>query len=168
MSLAEERQARAQFVEPCERPGGRFSLASGTTSVVEFCELVRSNLLASLSHLEAERGHASLALMLADSALRVERPMWACGAADAHRARARALLTLHDSARAMHDLAVTTGSSLTPPREADSLFAALGASSDRTRFAAVADSTRHAVQRCTQERRQRNVAHADSARFGMR
>ena len=168
MSLDEERQARAQVAEPCERPAGRFSLMSGTGWVVQFCDLVRSNGLASLSHLEAERGHASLALTLADSALRARRPLWACGAADAHRARARALLMLGDSTRALQDLAVATGQSLVPPREADSLLKALGSSSVRARFAVVADSARHVVQRCMQGSRQRNAAHADSARFGVR
>jgi hypothetical protein len=168
MSLDEERQARAQLAERCERPAGRFSLVSGTTWVVQFCDLVRSNGLASLSRLEAERGHASLALTLADSALRTRRPLWACGGAEAHRARARALLMLGDSARAVHDLAIATGQSLAPPREADSLLAALGSSADRARFAAVTDSVRRSVQRCAQERRQRDAAHADSARFGVR
>ena len=168
MSLAEERQARTQLVEPCERPGGRFSLSSSTTWVVQFCELVKSNLLASLSRLEAERGHASLALALADSALRAGRPLWACGAADAHRARADALLMLGDSARAAHDLAIATGWSLAPPREADSLLAAFGTSSDRARFAAVADSAGRSVRRCIQKRLQWKAAHADSARFGVR
>jgi hypothetical protein len=168
MSLDEERQARAQLTEPCARPAGRFSLASGTTWVVQFCELVKSNRLASLAQLEAERGHASLALTLADSALSARRPSWACGAADAHRARARALLMLGDSVRAASALAIATGHSLVTPREADSLLTALGSSSDRARFMAVADSTRHAVQRCTQERRQRNAARADSAKFGVR
>jgi hypothetical protein len=75
---------------------------------------------------------------------------------------------LDDSARALPDLAIATGQSLAPPREVDSLLTALGTSSDRTRFAAVADSARHAVQRCAQEWRQRNAAHADSATFGVR
>jgi hypothetical protein len=168
MTLAEERQAREQLMESCARPAGRFSLTSGTTRVVQFCELVRSNLLASLAHLEVERGHASLALALSDSALRARRPLWACGAADAHRARARALLMLGDSARAVLDLAAATGQSLAPPRQADSLLAALGKSSDRARFAAVADSARLTVLRCVQARRPRDAAHADSARFGVR
>jgi hypothetical protein len=168
MSLTEERQARAQLAEPCGRPAGRYSLASGTTWVVQFCELVRSNLLASLSQLEAERGHASLALALADSALHARRPLWACAFADAHRARARALLMLGDSARAVQDLAIATGQSLVPPREAESLLAALGSSSGRARYAAVADSTRRSVQQCAQDRRQRDAAHADSMRFGVR
>jgi hypothetical protein len=168
MSLAEERQARVQLAERCDRPGGRFSLSAGTTWVVQFCELVRSNLLASLSRLETERGHASLGLVLADSALRVPRPQWACSAANVHRARAGALLTLGDSARALLDLAVATGQSLAPPREADSLLAALGTASDRARFLAVADSARKVVRRCAQEGRQRNTAHADSARLGVR
>ncbi|HEX7981564.1 MAG TPA: zf-HC2 domain-containing protein [Gemmatimonadaceae bacterium] len=168
MSLDEERQARAQIADPCGRPAGRFSLSPGTTWVVQFCELVKSNLLASLSRLEAERGHASLALTLADSALRTTRPQWACVTSDAHRARARALLMLGDSSRAVLDLAVATGQSLAPPREADSLLATLGTASVRARFAAVADSARHAVQQCAQDRRQRNAAHADSARLGVR
>jgi hypothetical protein len=75
---------------------------------------------------------------------------------------------LGDSARAVHDLAIATGQSLAPPREADSLLAALGSSADRARFAAVTDSVRRSVQRCAQERRQRDAAHADSARFGVR
>ena len=168
MSPAEERQAHARLEEGCERPGGRFSLASGTTQVVQFCELGRSNSLAALSHLEAERGHAALAMVLADSALHAQKPLWACGVSDGHRARARALLMLGDSARALHDLAIAAGQSLVPPREADSLLTTLGSSPERARFAAVADSARHAVQRCAQERRERNAAHADSARFGVR
>ena len=168
MSLAEERQARAQLVEPCERPGGRFSLSSSTIWVVQFCELVKSNLLVSLSRLEAERGHASLALALADSALHARRPLWACGAADAYRVRAGALLMLGNSARAARDLAVATAWSLAPPREADSLFAAFGTSSDRGRFAAVADSARRSMRLCIQGRLRWNAAHADSARFGVR
>jgi hypothetical protein len=168
MSLAEERQARAQLVEPCERPGGRFSLSSSTIWVVQFCELVKSNLLVSLSRLEAERGHASLALALADSALHARRPLWACGAADAYRVRASALLMLGNSARAARDLAVATAWSLAPPREADSLFAAFGTSSDRGRFAAVADSARRSMRLCIQGRLRWNAAHADSARFGVR
>jgi len=68
----------------------------------------------------------------------------------------------------LQDLAVTTGQSLVPPREADSLLTALGAPSVRARFAVVADSARHVVQRCMQGSRQRNAAHADSARFGVR
>jgi hypothetical protein len=75
---------------------------------------------------------------------------------------------LGDSARALHDLAIAAGQSLVPPREADSLLTTLGSSPERARFAAVADSARHAVQRCAQERRERNAAHADSARFGVR
>jgi hypothetical protein len=75
---------------------------------------------------------------------------------------------LGDSARAAHDLAVATGQSLRPPREADSLLAARGTSSDRAHFAAVADSAQHAVLRCMQRSKQRNAAHADSARFGVR
>jgi hypothetical protein len=168
MSLDEERQARAQLAEPCERPAGRFALATGTTWAVQFCQLVKSNLLPALSRLEAERGHGSLAMALSDSALRARRPLWACGAADAHRARARALLMLGDSARAVSELAVATGQSFVAPREADSVLAALGTSANRARFAAVTDSTRRAVQRCAQDRRQRNAAHADSARFGVR
>jgi Putative zinc-finger len=168
MSPAEERQARAQLTELCERPAGRYSLTSGTTQVVQFCQFVRSNSLAALSHLEAERGHAALAMALADSALHARRPLWACGAADAHRARARALLMLDDSVRALRDLAIAAGQSLAPPREADSLLTTLGSSSERARFAAVADSARHSVQRCAQERRERNAARADSARFGVR
>jgi hypothetical protein len=135
---------------------------------VQFCELVRSNLLASLSQLEAERGHAPLALALADSALHGPRPSWVCGAADAHRARARALLMFGDSARAAQELAVTTGQSLVPPREADSLLTALGVSLVRARFAAVADSARRSVHQCAQDRRQRDAAHADSMKFGVR
>jgi hypothetical protein len=65
------------------------------------------------------------------------------------------------------ELAVATGQSLAPPREAEGLLAALGAA-ERTRFAAVTDSVRHSVQRCVQESRQRDAAHADSARFGVR
>lgn len=168
MSLDEEREARAQLAERCDRPAGRFSISSGTAQVVQFCELVRSNLLASLAHLEAQRDHAHLALTLADSALRARRPAWACGAVDAHRARARALLTLGDSARAVQELAIVTGQSLVPPREADSLLAVLGTSSLRARFSALADSARHTVQRCAQEGRRRNAAHSDSARFGVR
>jgi hypothetical protein len=168
MSLAEERQARAQLAEPCGRPAGKFSLTSGTAWAVQFCELVRSNLLASLSHLEAERGHASLAMALADSALRTRRPLWACGVAAGHRERAHALIMLGDPTRATQELAVAAGQSLTAAREADSLLAALGTPADRARFTTVADSARQVVQRCAQERRQRDTAHADSARFGVR
>ena len=167
-SLAKERESRAQLAESCERPAGRFSLSFGTTWVVQFCNLARSNLLATLSQLEAERGHASLAWTLADSALGIRRPIWACGTADAHRARAHAFLLLGDSARAVQDLAVAAGQSLVPPREADSLRAALGSSSDRARFASVADSARRSVQQCTRDRRRYDAAHADSARFGVR
>jgi len=166
MTAEEERQARAQLAGSCARPAGRFSLSSGTTQVVQFCTLVRSNLLASLSLLEAERGHATLALTLADSSLNARKPAWAC-AASGYRPRARALLMLGDSARAVSELAVAAGQSLAPPREAESLLAALGAPA-RARFAAGADSARRAVQRCVQERRQRNAARADSARFGVR
>jgi len=73
-----------------------------------------------------------------------------------------------DLRQATQDLAVAAGQSLAPAREADSLLAALGTPADRARFTAVADSARQVVQRCAQERRQRDTAHADSARFGVR
>lgn len=168
MTADEERQAHAQLAEPCARPAGRFSFAVSTTWAVQFCELVRSNLLTSLSRLEAERGHASLALALSDSALRTRRPPWGCQTGDVHQARARAHLMLGDSARAVRDLAIATGESPTRPRDADSLLNALGAWPERARFTVVADSARVASTKCALERRRWDSARADSARLGVR
>jgi hypothetical protein len=168
LSPDEERQARAQLAERCDRPAGRFALSSGTTRVVQFCGLVRSNLLASLSHLEVERGHAALALTLADSALQARRPAWACAATEAHRARGRALLMLGDSTHAATEFAIATGQSLGPISQFPTSFFFSHSVQESARRQALSDSTRRDVQRCMRDNRRWNSALADSARFGVR